>query len=209
MPAHLSHILQPLHVACLSPLRRKYSQRVRDLARRRIFRINTERFLPAFKDAFFDVFTEEKCRKAFKASGLLPNNEQTMLNRLEVRSHTPPACPPKGTPPPTKTLSNTHDFGSRPRRVRESFTQSPVTVEDGCFLLIEVMSQRNKLQVSQIAELEEQLEEMTKRKARCGGDGERAQPAVRRCGNCKEIGHNARACTRDTEMSSESDVSEL
>jgi hypothetical protein len=56
MPPHSSHILQPLDVVCFSPLKRKYSQRLRDLARRRIFHINKEAFLPAFKDAFF--FTE-------------------------------------------------------------------------------------------------------------------------------------------------------
>ena len=66
MPSHLSHILQPLDVVCFPPLKRKYSQRVRDLARRRVFHISKEGFLPAFKDAFFDVFTEANCRKALQ-----------------------------------------------------------------------------------------------------------------------------------------------
>jgi hypothetical protein len=72
MSPHSSHILQPLNVVCFSPLKRKYSQRVRDLARRRVFYINKEGFLPAFKDAFFDVFIEENCRKAFEALGIVP-----------------------------------------------------------------------------------------------------------------------------------------
>ena len=42
-----------------APLKLKYSQRVRDLARQRVFHINKEAFLPAFKDAFFNVFTIE------------------------------------------------------------------------------------------------------------------------------------------------------
>jgi hypothetical protein len=74
MPPHSSHILQPLDVVCFSPLKHKYSQRVRDLARRCVFHINKEGFLPAFRDAFFDVFTEANCRKAFEASGLVPIN---------------------------------------------------------------------------------------------------------------------------------------
>jgi hypothetical protein len=61
MPPHSSHILQPLDVVCFSPLKRKYSQRIRDLARRRLFHINKEGFLPAFRDAFFDVFMKENC----------------------------------------------------------------------------------------------------------------------------------------------------
>ena len=75
-------------MVCFSLLKRKYSQRVRDLARQRVFHINKEGFLPAFKDAFFDVFTEENCRKAFQASGLVPINAQVVLDRLEVRLRT-------------------------------------------------------------------------------------------------------------------------
>jgi hypothetical protein len=45
------------------------------------------------------------------------------------------------------------------------------------------------------------------KKARSSGDQERAQPALRRCGNCGGTGHNARTCKKDTEASSESDAS--
>ncbi|KAF1363469.1 hypothetical protein EJ07DRAFT_71143, partial [Lizonia empirigonia] len=71
--------------------------RVRDLARRRIFHINKEGFLPAFRDAFLDVFTEENCCKAFEARKMNTNqptnpiNAQVVLDRLEVRLRTLPA----------------------------------------------------------------------------------------------------------------------
>jgi hypothetical protein len=90
MPPHSSHILQPLDMVCFLPLKRKYSQRVQDLACRRVFYINKEGFLPAFKDAFFDVFSEENCQKAFEASGLVPINAQVVLDCLEVCLRTPP-----------------------------------------------------------------------------------------------------------------------
>jgi hypothetical protein len=45
------------------------------------------------------------------------------------------------------------------------------------------------------------------KKARCGGDQERAQPALRRCRNCGRTRHNARTCKKDTKISSESDAS--
>jgi hypothetical protein len=47
------------------------------------------------------------------------------------------------------------------------------------------------------------------KKARGGGDQERAQPALRRCGNCGRTRHNARTCKKDTEISSESNVSTM
>ncbi|EFQ91578.1 hypothetical protein PTT_11537, partial [Pyrenophora teres f. teres 0-1] len=83
MPAYLSHILQLLNVVCFSPLKQKYSQRVRDLARQHVYHINKEGFLPAFKDAFFNVFTYENYKKAFKAAELVPINAQRVLDRLE------------------------------------------------------------------------------------------------------------------------------
>jgi hypothetical protein len=63
IPPYSSHILQPLDVVCFSPLKRNYSQRVRDLARRRVFHLNKEGFLTAFRHASFDVFTEANCSK--------------------------------------------------------------------------------------------------------------------------------------------------
>ena len=169
MPSHSSHILQPLDVVCFSPLKRKYSQRVRDLARRRVFHINKEGFLPAFKDAFFDVFTEENCRKAFEATGLVPINAQVVLDRLEVRLRTPPEPPPQETPWQSKTPSNTYEFGSQSKLVRDLFTRSPVTAQTGFSQLVkgaELMLHQNALLAARNCELEEQLAVMTKRKSR-------------------------------------------
>jgi hypothetical protein len=45
------------------------------------------------------------------------------------------------------------------------------------------------------------------KRARGSGDQERAQPALRRCGNCSRTRHNARTCKKDTEIYSESDAS--
>jgi hypothetical protein len=245
MPSHSSHILQPLDVVCFMPLKHKYSQRVRDLARRRVFHINKEGFLSAFKDAFFDVFTKENCRKAFEASGLVPINAQVVLDCLEVRLRTPPPPLLPKTLWQSKTPSNTHEFGSQSKLVRESFTWSPVTAQAGFSQLIKggkLMLHQNALLTARVHELEEQLAVMTKRKmrkrkhiqhsgtmeygeaaaqvaakvsagpqrskkARGSSDQEPAQPAVRRCGNCSGTGHNARMCRKDTEISSESDVS--
>jgi hypothetical protein len=139
------------------------------LARRRVFHINKEGFLPAFKDAFFDVFTEENCRKAFKASGIVPINAQVVLDRLEVRLRTPPEPLLPETPWQSKTPSNTHEFGSQSKLVRESFTRSPVTAQAGFSQLIkggELMLHQNALLAARNRELKEQLAEITKRKSR-------------------------------------------
>ena len=59
MPAHSSHLLQPLDVACFSPLKRKYGDAVSGLARNRTHYISKETFLLAFKAAFEYSITKE------------------------------------------------------------------------------------------------------------------------------------------------------
>jgi hypothetical protein len=245
MPAHSSHILQPLDVVCFSPLKLKYSQRVRDLARRRVFHINKEGFLPAFRDAFLDVFTIENCKKAFEASGLVPINAQVVLDRLEVRLRTPPAPLLLETPWQSQTPSNALELGSQSQLVRNSIAQSPTTAQSGLTQLVkgaELMMHGSVLMAARLTELEAQLEVVTKRKtrkrkriqhggtmeygeaaaqvataasvapqqskkARGGGDQERAQPALRRCSKCGGTRHNARTCQADTAEASESEAS--
>jgi hypothetical protein len=150
------------------PLKRKYFQRVRDLAHRRVFHINKEGFLPAFKDAFFDMFTKENCRKAFEALGIVPINMQVVLDRLEVRLRTPPELLPEATPWQSKTPSNTLEFGSQSTLVRDSFAQSPAVAQAGFSQLVkgtELMLHQNALLAARNHELEEQLAVITKRKA--------------------------------------------
>lgn len=45
MPAHTSHLLQPLDVSCFSPLKRAYGQKVQELVRQGTHHIDKEDFL--------------------------------------------------------------------------------------------------------------------------------------------------------------------
>ena len=99
----------------------------------------------------------------------MPINAQVVLDRLEVRLRTPPAPPLPDTPWQSKTPSNTYEFGSQSKLVRESFTRSPVTAQTGFSQLIkggELMLHQNALLAARVSELEEQLAEITKRKSR-------------------------------------------
>ena len=136
MLAYLSHILQPLDMVCFSLLKLKYSQYIRDLARRRIFYINKEGFLPAFRDAFFDVFITKKYIKAFKALGLVPIDVAVVLNYFKVWLYTPPAPLLLEMPWQLKTPSNTLEFGSQLKLISDSFTKLPVIAQNGFLQLI-------------------------------------------------------------------------
>jgi hypothetical protein len=146
-------------VVRFSPSKRNYSQRVRDLARRRVFHINKVGFLPAFRDAFFDVFTEATCCKDFEASGLVPLHAQVVLIALKY------GC----VPTETSKLRNTHGFETQSKLIRESCTRSPVTASSRFSQLVkgaEHMLHQAVLLAARNTELEERLAVLTKRKTR-------------------------------------------
>ena len=93
MPAHSSHLLQPLDVACFSPLKRKYGDAVSGLARNRTNYISKETFLPAFKAAFEQSITKENIQAGFRAAGLVPHDPQAVLSKLDVVVQTPKQSP--------------------------------------------------------------------------------------------------------------------
>lgn len=65
MPAHASHLLQPLDVGCFAPLKRAYGQQVDSLIRSYIFHVTKLEFLPAFKAAYQQLITKGNIRVGF------------------------------------------------------------------------------------------------------------------------------------------------
>jgi hypothetical protein len=57
MPAHSSHLLQPLDVGCFAPLKKAYGREAENLIRNRITHITKTEFLPCFIAAFKASFT--------------------------------------------------------------------------------------------------------------------------------------------------------
>ncbi|KAJ8106366.1 hypothetical protein OPT61_g9585 [Boeremia exigua] len=93
MPAHSSHLLQPLNVACFGPLKRRYGDAVSALARNRTNYISKERFLPVFKTALLQSFTTENIQAGFRGAGLVPHNPQAVISKLDVVLQTPAQSP--------------------------------------------------------------------------------------------------------------------
>jgi hypothetical protein len=58
IPAHSSHILQPLDVSCFSPLKKVYGRQIKDIIRAQIVYITKDDFFPAFYTAFNATITE-------------------------------------------------------------------------------------------------------------------------------------------------------
>jgi hypothetical protein len=119
MPPHSSHLLQLLNVACFSPLKRLYSNKVSALARSRIHHINKETFLPAFKAAFSKAFTAENVRAGFRGAGLVPHNPEVVLLKLNVRLRTPTPLKPSDVAWEPKTPRTAHEVEEQSTLIRK------------------------------------------------------------------------------------------
>jgi hypothetical protein len=85
---YLSHLLQPLNVACFALLKRSYSDSITALARSYIYYISKETFLLAFKAAYDLTFTKENARAGFRGAGLVLFNLDAVLLKLNIRLRT-------------------------------------------------------------------------------------------------------------------------
>src|SRR6266480_6663648 len=90
MPAHSSHLLQPLNVGCFSTLKRSYRRLVGEYIRLGVNHIDKTEFLPLFKQARAEALSQRNIQSGFAATGLVPLNLNEVLSRLQIRAHTPP-----------------------------------------------------------------------------------------------------------------------
>ena len=119
MSSHSSHLLQPLDVACLAPLKRSYSDGISALARNHIHHISKETFLPAFKAAYEQTFTEENARAGFRGAGLVPFNPDAVLSKLDVRLRTPTPPQRNNAAWEAKTPHNTKELEAQTMLIRQ------------------------------------------------------------------------------------------
>ena len=95
MPAHSSHLLQPLDVGLFSPLKTTYGRKIGDSIRLGINHIDKEEFLTVYGQIRPAAFSESNIKSSFAAAGLVPYNPDRVLSRLHAQIRT--------TPPPTES----------------------------------------------------------------------------------------------------------
>jgi hypothetical protein len=90
MPAHSSHLLQPLDIGCFGVLKRAYSKVVEAQARLNRVRLDKTDFLEAYRTARTDAFKPETILNSFTGAGIIPFDPQHVISKLDVRLITPP-----------------------------------------------------------------------------------------------------------------------
>ena len=117
MPAHASHLLQPLDVGCFTVLKKAYGREIEYLIRCSITHISKIEFFSAFYAAFKATFTESNIRGGFKGAGLAPFDPENVISKLNVQLRTP-------TPPEEATELSTPWTLKTPKTVLEAQSQS-------------------------------------------------------------------------------------
>jgi hypothetical protein len=106
MPAHSSHLLQPLDVGCFAVLKRAYSRFVSDLARNAYNHIDKLDFLADYPRAREEAFQPRIIRNSFAATGIVPVDAERVLPKLNISLRTP-------TPPSSRPSSRSSQFTSK------------------------------------------------------------------------------------------------
>ena len=131
MPAHSSHILQPLDVGCFSPLKTAYGRQVEGLMRLGVNHISKEEFLTAYLRAHKASFTTNNIQAGFAATGLVPYDPERVLSNLSPVIRTPSPVPSAESHWESKTPRNLTEVARQAthirliRRQRRSATSSP------------------------------------------------------------------------------------
>jgi hypothetical protein len=132
MPPHASHILQPLDVGCFAPLKQAYKDEIRVLANCFINHIDKKAFLDAYRKVHERAFSSNNIRSSFRATGLVPDNPEVVLSKLEVKPRTPTPPAPGPTDWQPKTPSNAWEIEAQTtlilKRIRAHKSSSPESI---------------------------------------------------------------------------------
>jgi hypothetical protein len=117
MPAHASHLLQPLDVGCFGPLKRAYGREIERLMRCSINHISKTEFFPVFHAARRATITESNIRGGFRGAGLAPFDPENVISKLDIQLRTP-------TPPAEVTVPSTPWTARTPKTLLEAQSHS-------------------------------------------------------------------------------------
>ena len=174
MPAHSSHLLQPLDIGCFGPLKKAYSRQIENLVRSRITYIAKESFIPAFIEAFRATMTKENIQGGFRGAGLVPYDPEVVISKLDIKLSTPI---PENSRPSTshswvsKTPQTTKDASSQTTLIKEKIVRhqgsSPTPILEAMDLFAKgtaKVMQENILLKTEVERLQQANNELSRRR---------------------------------------------
>jgi len=176
MPPHASHLLQPLDIACYSPLKRAYGRQVEELMRLGQHHIDKSEFLERYIPARRQAISESNIMAAFRASGLVPFDPSAVLDKLDAIVRTPTPTPPPSSQDPEQgwvpeTPQNISQVHHQARTIRKSLKRktvhTPSPTNKATVQMAKVAEQTMyalRLAQERIADLESQVDRLSKKR---------------------------------------------
>lgn len=129
LPAHTSHVLQPLNVGIFSPLTKYYGQEVNKIR----VPIDKNNFPNLLARARRKAFTKKNIDSAFRATGIWPYNPLVVLWNLDLPE--PSLSPPEPSPPQPAHLVSPHELltyrprtPTSPRSIHNLYVEGMATI---------------------------------------------------------------------------------
>lgn len=154
LPAHTSHILQPLDVAVFSPISRYYSQEVNKLK----VPVDKDQFPNLLARAHRKAFTKENIQAGFRATGIYPYNPRVILDTLSLPE---PKLPPQNPLPPRLIVLQTPQdliafqpkTPTTPRAIHNLYVEglSAITSNSPCLIKLRLVLTKLKMSAEQNA----------------------------------------------------------
>lgn len=119
MPAHSSHLLQPLDVGCFAVLKRTYGRLVEDKMRLGINHIDKLDFLSAYPQVRKEAFKMDSIKNGFMATGLVPYNPERVLTQLNIYLKTPTPPGSQSTNSDPKTPHNLKQLAKKASTIKK------------------------------------------------------------------------------------------
>jgi len=172
MPSHSSHILQPLDVACFSPLKQAYSKLISQLVRDGIYHLDKADFLANYQIARRAIHSEQTILSGFRATGLVPFNPQRVLSALTITKTPSPPSSSHGLPSSpwvSETPRNTAQIDKQMQLVQAAYerqSQSPTELMGKVAKSASTAWGLVALQTQRIAELEAANKHLQKKEKR-------------------------------------------
>ena len=117
LPAHSSHLTQPLDIGFFSPLKCAYGKEINAFIRAHINHISKVEFLIVFKAAYLASIIPSNARAGFRGAGLIPFEPQAIISKLDIKLRTP-------TPTDPALLNEDSWTSQTPRNPKEALSQS-------------------------------------------------------------------------------------
>ena len=89
LPAHTSHLTQPLDVGCFSPLKQYYQQAVKQVCRKGASGIAKQLFIDLYAEARSNAMTSANIAGVRSGAGLYPYNHAKVISLVNLQPTTP------------------------------------------------------------------------------------------------------------------------